>query len=112
MSDQQPYDELSAVIARLTEIVESVRPYMDLPCVCDESSIRAKEESLARCARCHIESAFDETVGQAEGEAEYLHRLASNHPKKAPHVSTVRKDNIVRFHPAAKTPQPNGVWKG
>jgi hypothetical protein len=104
--------ELSGALGQFAALVERVRVLQSLPCVCDESSEEAKEETLADCAPCLIESAFDETLEHALGVVEFLE---SRSPVKA-RAKAIKKtnkcrNNVIRFQPLSKQLQADAVWK-
>lgn len=101
-------DGLSDAAAEFAALVEKVRPFESLPCVCDNSSVKAKEESLAHCTPCHINGLFDETLDHARGVVDYMEDMAANHPKRAPLQR--RKRPKERYQPLSRKPQPNALW--
>lgn len=105
-------EKSEAIIAEFTELVRRVQQYRSLPCICDNSSVEAKEETLTNCTPCHVDSIFDETMEHARGVAEFIDGMADNHPKQPRRMKAARKSNVVKFEPLGRKSQPSAVWKG
>jgi hypothetical protein len=105
-------DPLDDAIEEFRSLVERARGYRVLPCVCDHSNVEAEEESLATCKPCHLDSLFDETLEHARSVVEFVERTADSPRQRSarPKHEKVRS-NVVRFHPMARQPQPEALWK-
>ena len=109
-------DKFDSLIKEFKALIDSVRSYADLPCVCVPSADPREgmtPESIRVCTPCHLESLFDETLEHARDQVRYIEGMAGRHPSKPVSIEQklVRKTNVVRFHPMGREPQPHALWK-